>query len=292
MAGKRIIITGGSGKAGTEVIRHFLASGYDVTNVDTRRPAVAQCPTLVADLTQLGQVVSAFSPHASADRNPAAGVVHFGAIPRPFCDPNDELFRTNTLSTHHVLEACGLLGIRKVVIASSESSYGHPFAQALRSPDFLPFDESHPQTPEDTYGLTKVINELTAAMFHRRDGTQVVSLRMAHVFGPEDYAEVAAGLDRADDRRKVLWSWIDMRDVASACRLALEKDDLGCVALNLCADQSTSRIPSAELARRFLPEVPLRRPLVGHEGLITNARAKTLLGWAPEYAAPPWSGVD
>jgi len=286
---KRVIITGGSGKAGAVVVRHFLNAGYDVTNVDSRRIPGSPGRTLVADLTNAGQVVSAFSPHATGDRAPYAGIVHLGAIPRPWADPNDEVFRVNTLSTYHVLEACGVLGIRKAVVASSESSYGHPFAGALRQPEYLPIDEDFPQTPEDTYGLTKVLNEKTAEMFHRRDGTQIVSLRIAHVFAPEDYTEVAAGLDRADDRRKVYWSFIDAGDLALACQRAIEKDGLGCVALNLCGNATTSRFTTPELIRRFFPKVPLRRRLTGHAALISNARARKLLGWEPRVPAPPWT---
>jgi len=122
MSTKRVIVTGGSGKAGHWVIQHLLESGYDVVNVDTRQPPQRQCRTIVADLTQLGQVVSAFSPHVTGDRTPYFGVVHFAAIPRPGESPNDDLFRVNTLSTYNVFEACGLLGIKKVVAASSESS--------------------------------------------------------------------------------------------------------------------------------------------------------------------------
>jgi nucleoside-diphosphate-sugar epimerase len=40
-------------------------------------------------------------------------------------------------------------------------------------------DEQHPQLPQDSYGLSKVVNELTADMFHRRTGMQVVSCRLA-----------------------------------------------------------------------------------------------------------------
>ena len=78
----RILVTGGSGKAGHWIIQHFLESGYDVINVDTRRPATPLCRTIVADLTQLGQTVSAFSAHSTGNRAPYAGVVHMAAIPR------------------------------------------------------------------------------------------------------------------------------------------------------------------------------------------------------------------
>jgi nucleoside-diphosphate-sugar epimerase len=287
MANQRVIVTGGSGKAGHWIIRHLLDSGYSVLNVDTRLPAVAQCRTIKADLTQLGQVVSAFSPHVTPERASPAAVIHLAAIPRPHGDPNDEVFRVNSLGTYNVLEACGLLGIKRVVVASSESSYGHPFARQRLAPQFLPLDESHPQVPEDTYGLSKVVNEDTAAMFHRRDGTQILSFRIGHVMCPDDYPAIAETFADPELRAVVYWSFIDVRDLASACRLAIERDGLGCVAVNICGNETTSPLPSAELARRFYPATPLRRPLVGREGLISNAKARALLGWEPRFTAPP-----
>ncbi|HUG09366.1 MAG TPA: NAD(P)-dependent oxidoreductase [Opitutaceae bacterium] len=206
MSAKRVIVTGGSGKAGHWIVKHFVESGYDVINVDVRRPAAPLCRTIVADLTQLGQVVSAFSAHASGNRASYDGVVHMAAIPRAHENPNDEIFRLNSLATYNVLEACGLLGIRKAVIASSESSYGICFANDFFEPQYLPIDEAHPQLPEDTYGLTKVVNEVTAAMFHRRDGTQILSFRIGNVVCPEDYAGLKTRLDHPEDRLRILWS--------------------------------------------------------------------------------------
>jgi len=199
MSTQRIIVTGGSGKAGHWIVKHLVESGYDVINVDNRRPAVALCRTIIADLTQLGQVVSAFSPHATGNRAPYAGVIHMAAIPRAHEHPNDEIFRLNSESTYNVLEACGLLGIKKAVIASSESSYGICFADKFFEPRYLPIDEAHPQLPEDTYGLTKVVNEVTAAMFHRRDGTQILSFRIGNVVCPEDYAGLKTRLDHPEE---------------------------------------------------------------------------------------------
>src|SRR5688572_23387903 len=228
MSTKRIIVTGGSGKAGHWIVKHFVEQGYDVTNVDTRRPDVALCRTIVADLTHLGHVVSAFSPHSTGNRTPFDGVVHMAAIPRAHENPNEEVFRVNSLTTYNVLEACGLLGIKKAVVASSESSYGFCFANRQFDPVYLPIDEAHPQLPEDTYGLTKVVNEVTAAMFHRRDGTQILSFRIGNVLCPEDYPAVEARLNHPEDRQRILWSYIDSRDLAVACRLAIEKNGLGC----------------------------------------------------------------
>jgi nucleoside-diphosphate-sugar epimerase len=287
MSNQRIIVTGGSGKAGHWIVKHLVESGYDVVNVDNRRPAVAQCRTIVADLTQLGQVVSAFSPHATGNRAAYAGVIHMAAIPRAHEHPNDEIFRLNSQSTYNVLEACGLLGIKKAVVASSESSYGICFADKFFEPCYLPIDEAHPQLPEDTYGLTKVVNEVTAAMFHRRDGTQILSFRIGNVVCPEDYAGLKTRLAHPEDRQRILWSYIDSRDLASACRLAIEKDGLGCEPLIVAADDTSSNLPTADLVKRFLPGVKqFKQPLTGRQSLIANARLKTLLGWSQQHFYP------
>ena len=287
MPTKRIIVTGGSGKAGYWILKHLVEEGYDVVNVDTRRPAIAQCRTIVADLTQLGQVVTSFSRHGTGNRTPYDGVIHMAAIPRPHEQPNDEIFRINSLTTYNVLEACGLLGIRKAVVASSESSYGFCFADKLFEPHYLPIDEAHPQLPEDTYGLTKIVNEVTAAMFHRRDGTQILSFRIGNVVCPEDYAALKKRLSHPEDRLRIFWSYIDSRDLAIACRLAIEKDGLGCESVIVAADNTSSKYPSQQLIKRFLPGVKkFKRPLTGRTALISNARIKALLGWKQRHFFP------
>jgi nucleoside-diphosphate-sugar epimerase len=279
-----MIVTGGTGKVGQAVIRHLVDRGYDVVNVDVRVPAEPVCRCLTADLTDLGQVIDAFSPHSTGNRAPYLGVIHMAAIPRPHMHPSSEVWRVNTLSTYNVLEACGLLGIRKVVLGSSESSYGICFANEFFEPKYLPVDEAHPQLPEDTYGLTKVVGEATAAMFHRRDGTQILSYRIGNVLSPEDHERIKARFEHPEDRLRILWSYIDARDLAVACRLGIERDGLGCEPLIIAADDTSSNLPSRELIRRFLPGVKdIRQKLDERAALISNRRAKELLGWKQQF---------
>jgi nucleoside-diphosphate-sugar epimerase len=284
MATQRIIVTGGTGKAGHWIVKHLIERGYDVVNVDVRLPEQPLCKCLTADLTDLGQTIDAFSAHSTGDRTPYSGVIHMAAIPRPHMHPNSEVWRVNTLSTYNVLEACGVLGIRKVVLGSSESSYGICFANEFFEPRYLPVDEAHPQLPEDTYGLSKVVGEATAAMFHRRDGTQILSYRIGNVLCPEDHERVKARFDHPEDRLRILWSYIDSRDLAAACRLGIERDGLGCEPLIIAADDTSSNMPSRELVRRFLPNVKdFRAELVDRAALISNRRAKQVLGWKQEF---------
>lgn len=284
MSKKRIIVTGGSGKAGHWIVKHLVEEGYDVLNVDSHMPAESLCHTIVADLTQLGQTVNAFSPYGTGNRDPYVGVIHMAAIPRAHDFPNDEVFRVNTLSTYNVLEACSLLGIQKAVIASSESSYGLCFASEFFEPQYLPIDEAHPQLPEDSYGLSKIVNEATADTFHRRTGMQIVSFRLGNILCPEDHAPVIAGFDKPENRLRNIWSYIDSRDVAIACRLGIEKDELGCVPVILTADDVSSDRDSMDLAKEFLPGVTeFKRELKGRETLLANDLSKKLLGWEQKY---------
>lgn len=286
MSKKRVLITGGAGKAGHWILKHFIDQGYLVTNVDARPPAPElDCHHLTADLTDLGQTIDALGPHSTGNRAPYDGVVHMAAIPRPQMHANQEVWRVNTTTTYNVLEACGLLGIPKAVIASSESSYGICFADEFFEPNYLPVDESHPQLPEDTYGLTKVVNEATAAMFHRRDGTQILSYRIGNVVCPEDYANIKArSAEHPEERLRILWSYIDSRDLAQACRLGIEGDNLGCEPVIIAADDSSSVLTSQELITRFLPGVTdLRADFSERRSLISNQRSKDLLGWKQEH---------
>ncbi len=284
MPTQRILVTGGTGKAGHWIVKHLVERGYEVVNVDTRLPERPECQCLQADLTHLGQTIDAFSPHSTGNRRPYDGIIHMAAIPRPHMHPNSEVWRVNTLSTYNVLEAAGLLGIRKVVLGSSESSYGICFANEFFEPQYLPVDEAHPQLPEDTYGLTKVVGEATAAMFHRRDGTQILSYRIGNVLCPEDHERIKARFDHPEDRLRILWSYIDSRDLAAACRLGIERDGLGCESLLIAADDTSSNLPSRELIRRFLPNVKdFRADFSDRTALVSNRRAKQVLGWNQEF---------
>ncbi|MZQ80705.1 NAD-dependent epimerase/dehydratase family protein [Paenibacillus sp. 5J-6] len=283
MEKKRIIVTGGSGKAGQWILKHFVENNYDVINLDVKAPAEPICRTIITDLNDLGQVHNALSQFSTGSRKEVAGIVHFAAIPQAYTHTNEVCFRNNVMSTYNILEAAANLGVKKVVLASSESSYGICFASEFFEPQYIPIDEEHPQLPEDSYGLSKVVNEVTAQAFNRRTGMQVVSFRLGNILVPESYEQLKANFDNTDARLRILWSYIDARDVASACLKAIEVDGLGAEALIIAADDSSSDRLTRDLVAKYLPGVKeIRSSLEGRASLISNAKAKRLLGWEPQ----------
>ena len=265
---KKIVVTGGNGKTGRWVVQEFLNHGYEVVNVDVNVTPQTAGNAVKVDLTDLGQVFNALTG--------ADAVVHIAAIPRPRGYTSQVVFQNNVLSTYNILEAAAGLGLKKVVIASSESVYGLAFS----GPSYVPMDEEHPLSPIDSYALSKVLNEKTAEMFQRKSGMQIVSLRIGNVMEPEDYNRFPTF--EPQKRKNILWSYIDARDVASACRIAIEKDGLGAVILNIAADDTSMSMKSKELMTTCYPDVTdIREPIDNFNTMLSNKKAKELLNWQP-----------
>ena len=190
----RIFFTGGSGKAGKHVIPYLLEQGHRVMNVDLTPLNHPGVDNLTADITDSGQMFNAMSMYAGFDEmEPGTGVpafdavVHFAAVPRILIKPDNETFRVNTVGTYNVIEAAVKLGIKKIIIASSETTYGICFSDGKTDPAYLPLDENYDVNPMDSYGLSKVVNEQTARTFQRRTGVDIYALRIGNVIEPHEY---------------------------------------------------------------------------------------------------------
>lgn len=290
---KRIIFTGGSGKAGRHVVQHLVEHGHRVLNLDTKPLDNPQVRTLITDITDAGQVFNAlsstmatheFDPVLRPERVDA--LVHFAAIPRIMITPDNELFRVNVMGTYNVIEAAVKLGIRKIIIASSETTYGIIFAEEPRQPDYLPLDEDYDVSPMDSYALSKVVNEKTARAFALRSGFDIYALRIGNVIEPHEYADYVPKW-KADPafRKKIMWSYIDARDLGQITRLAIEKDGLGFQVFNAANDDTSADLPTQSLIQRFYPDVPIRGELGEYEALYSNRKIRDVLGFRQEH---PW----
>ena len=247
--------------------------------------------TVLADITQSGQVFNALSSYMglhefdpSLRPQPVDAVVHFAAIPRIMIVPDNEVFRINALGTYNVIEAAVTLGIRKIVIASSETTYGVVFANEPRDPAYFPLDEDYDVDPMDSYALSKVVNEKTARAFALRSGFDIYALRIGNVIEPHEYELFPKWFADPGFRKRIAWSYVDARDLGQITRLAVEKDGLGYQVFNAVNDETSSDLPTRELLARFYPDVPLKRDLGEFETLLSNRKARDVLGFRPLHS--------
>lgn len=286
---RSVVVTGGSGKAGRATIRELLAHGYTVMNVDAVPPAEPLCHFLRANLNEFGQAVECLQRMAGTldrRRDPLgrpAAVVHLAGIPAPGLAPDAETFRNNMLTTYNIFSAATLAGVQRVVWASSETTYGLPLTRT--APRFAPVTEDHPLVPESGYALAKTLCERMAEEMHRwNPGTRFTALRISNILDEGDYA-LFPGFQRDTAlRRWNLWSWVDARDVAQACRLAMEADVPGCDAYTIAAADTVMERPSRELMAEHFPGVPIRGELAEHGTLLSIEKARRVLGYAPRHS--------
>ena len=287
---KRIVFTGGTGKAGRHVVPYLVDKGYEVLNVDLAPLDYPGVNTINADIADSGQMFDALSSHFGFEgfetgKGPAPidAVVHFAAVPRVLIKPDNETFRINTIGTYNVIEAAVKLGIKKVIVASSETTYGVCFAEGDKDFHHFPLEEDYDTDPMDSYGLSKVLNEKTARAFAMRYGADIYALRIGNVIEPHEYDRFPAFLADPMSRKRNAWSYIDARDLGQIVDLAIRKDGLGFQVFNAVNDTITAELPTREFLEKYCPGVPIRRELGEFEAPLSNRKTREVLGFREEH---------
>ena len=265
-----IAVTGAAGLLGRHVVARAVRAGHQVVATDLPGATEASGGPVewrAADLTDLDAVRSVLAgTHA---------VIHLGGLTNPH-HPEPDVHRINVGGTHHVLVAAEEHGLEAVCLASSINAIGGVYSAQPRY-DHFPIDEQeHPTYAEDAYSLSKWLIEQQSAAFARRRPDVAFSALRLH-----GLREDAASASTSDDERtrKDLWGWVSLDAAASACLLALARPTPGHAVYHVVSDRTTTRTPSAELAARFYPGVPLRAPLHGGAGFYATERAKADMGW-------------
>jgi len=271
----KIVITGASGRVGSYVLAE-VAGSHEIVAFDRVPPRDAAVEFVEGDITDLDDCRRAVAG--------AEVVIHLAAIPNPLGDPADRIMRINAMGTLNVVDAAARAGVRRVVLASTDSALGFVFRSREFLPEYLPIDENHPLRPQDPYGLSKLIGEEIAKSYTRSSGLETVRVRICRVIFP---AEVDLNRRLVDDPSilaKGLWVYVDARDAARAFRLAAERPGLSDEALFVVAPDCYAREETRRLLERFYPALlPWSDRVPGHRALITGARAERLLGFTPRY---------
>ena len=188
-----IVVTGGAGFIGRHLVARlcsnraaFAASDGPIVVVDNLRRGSQEA---LADLIASGQVqfiegdIRDTAVLAEAMRD-AEYVYHLAGqsnVMGAEADP-DYAFTTNVVGVYNVVQAALAAGARRLIFTSSREVYGQPAS--------LPVPESAPLAPKNAYGASKVAGEMTCRVAAARGGLEVVTLRLANVYGPGDSGRV------------------------------------------------------------------------------------------------------
>ncbi len=271
----KICVTGASGKVGRAAVEHLREHGHEVTRVDLHTVREFSGPAVVgADLTDPTQ--------ASEVLVGMDAVVHIANHPAPDLVPPTKTFHDNVTMNFNVLNGAVQHGLKRVVWASSETTLGLPFSDV--APEYLPIDEDHYPRSTTTYALSKVVTEAMAGELARWSGIPMVALRLSNVYEVDEYDQLPGLWDDVRARDFNVWGYIDVRDAAKSCRLALEADVEGTESVIIAAADTMMNRPTAELLAERFPDVPVRKDLGEFETLLSIDRARELIGFVPEHS--------
>lgn len=267
----RVLVTGNKGLIGPYVEAALSAVGHSIVGFDL----------VAGDNIRDSAAVTA----AAADCD---AIVHLAALLPQFPD-GSEIIATNVVGTWNILQAAKIHEINRIVCFSSVNALGIFLGD--RKPDYLPIDDRHYCYPTSPYSVSKMLGEEMCLLHTEETGAVTVCLRPPLVVSPDAYGDLTAQWER-DAKSEWLPFWeygafLDVRDAASAALAALTAPESGHVAALLCAEDIASTQPSLEMARKLLPDVPIKSvdyyDKHPYGALVSTATARDVLGWRPQY---------
>ena len=277
----KILVTGGAGKVGQWVVGELSKSdsgkpGHDVVVFDrVPGPESPSVKYLIGDVQDLAQV---FEAVVGCD-----AVIHLAAMKNPNVATTKLTFETNVVGTFNVHHAAFRLGVKRVVSTSSIAILGWSYSERDFAPDYLPIDENHPVKSQDVYGLSKEIGEDIARSYTRK-GLETIVIRPSGVVTPDTLAQIKREGGRRPTKFQT-YCYIDVRDLATAYRLAVERPMPKETVFFVVADDSVVAEPLCDLLPRLMPSIGDKaRSLTDHKSAVSTARIKQLLGWKPVYS--------
>jgi UDP-glucose 4-epimerase len=275
----RVIVTGGSGRAGSYTVRELAEAGHEVINLDIARPPSDLPGAFVQlDLTDAGEVydvLSQFRPE---------GVCHLAANPSPTGFPRHQTFENNVLSSNNVMQAAGDVGVSRLVYASSEMATGWLTTDEL--PPRFPFDETDRVDSPSAYALSKYLGEKIAdSMVRQYPAMSICSLRINNVIMPDGYDVLQYRRDNFPEGGGNFWSYIDARDVATAFRAGLEGEITGHEVFLIAAADTCLDTPVQEAIERLYGPGARFAPDHGpFQSVFDCRKIEERLGWKPRYS--------
>jgi len=309
---KKIIITGGSGRIG-EVIVKELKEKYDVIVFDIKEPSDKDVEFLEGNINNY-ECVNKVTKEADI-------VIHLAGYPDERVIPSYlEAWDINCTGTFNVFEASVFNKVKKVIFASSICATGIlTWVSSDHSLQYFPIDEEHPCKPEGLYGVGKLLGEKLSLMYEKRSNTNFINLRLATVWFKSEEKGIAEGtklliknysimnpesfkkVNPSEDKKReiylikdpkagikdLIWQFVDVRDVAQAFQLAVEKDNIKYGVYNIGANNTPSIWDSIKIAKYFYPGIPIKNEeefLKNNKAALWDiTKAKGELGYNPVH---------
>jgi threonine 3-dehydrogenase len=173
------LVTGGLGFIGSILAKSLLDEGHEIATFDIKpsspvlEPYRARWTHFQGNLGNMGEVLTAI------EASHAKTIFHIGGMLSTPSEQNPQAsFATNVAGTYHVLEGARLFGVRQVIFASTNGTFG------LDIEGQQVFDDRTLQRPFTMYGCGKLFGELLGRYYHRKYGIDFRSLRLPAVVGP------------------------------------------------------------------------------------------------------------
>jgi len=275
----RIIITGGAGCLGSNLIENLLPKGCEILVIDNFATGKREVVPPVAGLTvEEGSVADGDLIDRCFDEFAPEVVIHSAAA---YKDPDDwkEDSSTNVIGSIHVAKAAARVGVRRIINFQTALCYGRP--------ERIPIPSDHPERPFTSYGISKTAGE----RYLINSGLPVVSLRLANVTGPRlaigpiptFYQRLKAGKSCfcSDTRR----DFLDMEDFVSIMEIVMQEEAPSGV-FNVSTGESRSILDVFEEVSSYLGIVPDESPPVVPPGsddvpevVLDPSETEKKLGW-------------
>jgi nucleoside-diphosphate-sugar epimerase len=287
----KIVVTGGAGRLGQLTIGELLDHGHDVRSIDKVPIPKSVCRSAVIDLLQAKELAEAFEQ--------ADAVIHLARKKFPYTsngfDPASRTWRTpdvlgdaaifgyNVTISYNVVAAAFAAGIKKLAMGSSLTIYGFYYPSRWTAPEYLPVAEDYPLRPQDPYSVSKLVVERACDAFASKSDMQIASLRFAGICADSTHQNLRER--RKDPLRWTgpLWTYIDVRDAARACRLAAEANFVGHETFNICAPNTIMDRPTSELVTEYLPNVNVRTNSAANWAGYDSGKSRRMLGFSARY---------
>lgn len=288
----KILVTGGAGFIGSNLVDQLVNEGHDVLAIDnfsTGKRSYCNENARYIHMSildeRLPSIFDNFHPeiviHLSAQVSVAS------SITEPMQDAE-----ANILGTIAILQQCVRLGVRKIIFASSAAVYGNPV--------YLGLDEDHPVSPVSPYGLSKYSCEQYIQLYSKMYDLDYTILRFANVYGERQDKGGEGGVisifmkDILEGRKPVIYGdglqtrdFIYVGDVVRASIAALNKGSKGI--FNISTNEATSINDLLDMlcdcvgVKTDAIRKPARCGDIKHSWLI-NSLAKKQLNWYPIYS--------